>query len=248
MFGKFFKSGSISPARQVWDAMESGDPALVRRAFIRFPDELANAEPVTGCHFHNACARGNIAIVESLVDAGADINLQDNRDGVAPIAKACANGRIQVVEFLLSRGCKLDVSTNLRNPLFSCISSSLYRNATFATQAGYHDVNEAIDNLVQSARLLIENGVDLTACYIQDSMVDMDAAAFAYMMGREEIAKDIVAALYGHDERLTAAAWAETIEVALGNTFSRQKFRKLRYPSKRGKSADQLPATGEFWV
>ena len=92
---------------------------------------------------------------------------------------------------------------------------------------------------------------DFSLCKSSLECVEAEGQAVlngAYYEATQEIAKDIVAALYGHDERLTAAAWAETIEVALGNAFSRQKFRKLRYPSKRGKSADQLPPTGEFWV
>lgn len=183
-----------------------------------------------------------------MVDFGADINLKDSRDGIAPIADACAYGRIDVVRYLLSHGCEFDVSTSLRNPLFSCISSALYRNPIFATQAGYRNTDEAIEHLAEVARLLIEHGVDLSACYIQQSMVDMDASAFAYMFGRREVADAIITALYGHDERAMAGAWAEAIEVATGNAFSRQKFRRRRYPPTRGKNAGQTHPAGEFWA
>lgn len=76
-------------------------------------------------------------------------------------------------------------------------------------------------------------------------MVDMDVAAFAYMWGREDIAAMVIAALYDHDERLSASAWAEAIEVALGNAFGRQSFRKYRYPPTRGVDAARAP--GECW-
>ncbi len=71
---------------------------------------------------------------------------------------------------------------------------------------------------------MIEQGIDLTACHIQQSKVDMDAAAFAYMFGRREIAEAVIFALYGNDERAMASAWAEAIEVALGNAFRREKL------------------------
>lgn len=215
---------------------------------MKFPDELANPEPLTGCHLHRACQNGSVPIVQAMLDFGADINIKDSRDGVAPIAEACASGRIEVVKLLLSRGCELDVSSSLRNPMFSCIASSLYRNPVFARHAGYRDTDDAIAHLVETARLLIEGGIDLTACYIQQSMVDMDAAAFAYMFGRREIAEAIISTLYGHDERAAASAWAEAIEVAIGNAYSRQKFRRWRYPPRRGKNAGQKPPVGEYWA
>ncbi len=140
------------------------------------------------------------------------------------------------VSYLLSLGCELDVSTSLRNPLFSCI-------------AGYRgDRDEPRERFAIIADLLIDRGIDLTACYNQQSMVDMDAAAFAYMFGRRDIAKRVITTLYGHDERFAAGAWAEAIEVALGNAFSRQKFRRWRYPAKRGKHAGWTPPPGEFWA
>ena len=109
-------------------------------------------------------------------------------------------------------------------------------------------MDEAIEGLIKVAHLLIEHGIDLTACYVQQSMVDMDAAAFAYMFGRREIAAEVIGSLYGNDERAMAGAWAEAVEVALGNAFSRRKFRRWRYPPTRGKNAGKTPPVGEFWI
>lgn len=248
LFNLFRKAEPSSPFREVWEAIDSGDPALARRIFMKFPQELANANPSTGCHLHRACRNGSLPVVQAMLDFGADINLKDSRDGIAPLADACGSGRSEVVGYLLSHGCDLDVSTSLRNPLFACIASALYRNHIFATQAGYRDVDEAIEGLVEVAHLLIEHGIDLTACYVQQSMVDMDAAAFAYMLGRREIAGEAIGSLYGNDDQATAGAWAEAIEVALGNAFSRQKFRRWRYPPTRGKNAGATPPAGEYWV
>ena len=202
---------------------------------MKFPTELNNEDPSTGCHLYWACREGNLQVVQAMVELGADINLRDNRDGNAPIAGACAEGRVEVATYLLSQGCELDVSASLSNPLFACI-------------AGYRGLrDEPRERFLIIASLLIQNGTDLTACYNQQSMVDMDASAFAYEFGRRDIAKAIIDKLYGEDERLVASAWAEAIEVAVGNAFSRQKFRKWRYPPKRGKDAGRLPPHGDYW-
>jgi len=248
MLSLFRKTDRRPPYRQVWDAIDSGDAALVRRVFMKFPEELSNANPSTGCHLHRACRSGNLPVVQAMVEFGADINLKDSRDGIAPIADACADARVEVLGYLLSLGSALDVSTSVANPLFSCIASSLYRNLTFAHRAGYKDVEEVRERLTDVARVLIRHGIDLTACYNQQSMVDMDASAFAYMFGLRDIAEAVICALYGHDERLAASARSEAIEVALGNAFSRQKFRRWRYPPTRGKNAGATPPEGEYWV
>jgi len=236
-----------TPLRRVRDAICSGDPALVRRIFMRFPAELNNDDPSTGCHLYWACHSGNLDIVRAMVELGADVN-SNSRDGWAPIAGACAEGRIDVVRYLLSLGCELDVSTSLSNPMFACVASSLYRNRASAEAAGYKNVDEVREILAQVAGILIEHGIDLTACYNQESMVDMDISAFAYMFGLRDIAEAVISNLYGHDERLLASARAEAIEVALGNAFSRQRFRRRRYPPRRGKHAGETPPPGEYWA
>lgn len=236
------------PFGQVWAAIDAGDPVAVRRIFMKFPEELTNADPSTGCHLHKACERGNLEVVQAMVEFGADINLKDSFDGIAPVASACGDGRVEVVSYLLSLGCALDVSTSAANPLFACIASSLYRNATFADRAGYKSVEEVREQLAEVARVLIGHGIDLTACYNQQSMVDMDASAFAYMYGLTDIAEAVISELYGDNERLAASARAEAIEVAVGNAFSRQKFRRWRYPPTRGKNTGARPPAGEYWV
>jgi hypothetical protein len=215
---------------------------------MRFPDELNNDDPSTGCHLYWACRSGNLEVVQAMIEFGADVNLRNSRDDTTPITGASACGRVEVVRYLLSLGCELDVSSSQSNPMFACIASSLYRNATFAEDEGYKDVGEARACLEAVAEALIEHGIDLTACYTQPSMVDMDASAFAYMFGLVDIGEAIITALYGHDERLAASARAEAIEVALGNAFSREKFRRRRYPPTRGKNAGAKPPIGEYWV
>ena len=226
----------MSQAGVIWDALESGDPVLVRRAFSRFPEELTNNAPVVGCHLYGACFRGDLTVVQALVELGADINLKDGRDGLAPISAACGQGHVPIVEYLLSLGCELDVTTSLRNPLFACIAG--YRGGD----------DEPRERFLAIAEMLIGHGIDLAACYIQPSMIDMDASAFAYMFGRSDIARSVIGRLYGHDARLESGAWAEAIEVALGNAFAKQKFARWRRPSKRDRRSDCLTPDGDYWA
>ena len=217
--------------REIRAAIDSGDPALVRRAFVRHPEQINSGDAILGCHLHHACRHADVEVVAAMVRAGADIDLADDRDGMRPIVGACSAGNVDIVRLLLEAGCLLDSSASVRNPLFACIGG--YRG----------DRDEPRGRFATIAELLIRNGMDLTACYVQQSMVDMDAAAFAYMFGRRDIAAIVIRELYGDDERLAAGAWAEAIEVALGNAYSRQKFRRLRYPPKGG-SKTSKPRTG----
>lgn len=122
--------------------------------------------------------------------------------------------------------------------MFACIASSLYRNAAFAEREGYKNVEEVREGLTEVASVLIDHGSDLTVCYNQPSMIDMDASAFAFMFGVREIAEAIIAALYGDDERLAAGARAEAIEVALGNCVQPRKA------SEKALSADPREKCG----
>lgn len=70
---------------------------------MKFPEELANAESSIGGHLHKACRNGNVAVVHSMLDIRADIDLKDNRDGsrpanvrFAPKASVNVNSRIVV--------------------------------------------------------------------------------------------------------------------------------------------------------
>lgn len=220
----------------IWNAVRNDDASWIRSLLSKHPDQLDNPTPVLGRHLHEACGHGALNVVRTLVELGADINLRDSGDGVAPIVWACQGGHVEVARHLLSLGCELDVSESVRNPLFACVVG----------YGGQRD--EPRERFEVIANLLIEHGLDLTACYNQQSMVDMDASAFAHMWGRHDISEAVVAALYGHDERLAASAHAEAVEVAIGNAYSRQKFRRLRYPPRRGKNADAPRTPGEFWT
>lgn len=225
-------SGAPTPTAALFAAIGAHDTDAAKQLFAAHPDQVGAFIPFGGgTYLHYAASSGAEAIVAHLLDLGLDVNVRD-REGRTALCSAASQGCVDVATLLLDRGAAMDVSESIRNPMFACISG--YR--------GQRD--EPRERFLTVAELLIARGVDLTACYIQQSMVDMDATAFAIEFGRTDIAEAILRALYGDDKRLTEGARAEACEVALGNAYSRERFRKWRYPSKR---AALLPPPGEFW-
>lgn len=224
-----------TPTAALFTAISDHDTEAAKRLFADHPDQVAAFIPFGGgTWMHYAASSGAAAIVAHLLDLGLDANVGD-REGRTALCSAASEGHIDVATLLLDRGAAMDVSESIRNPMFACIGG--YR--------GQRD--EPRERFLTVAELLIARGVDLTACYIQQSMVDMDAAAFAIQFGRTDIAEAILRALYCDDERLIEGARAEAEEVALGNAYSRERFRKWRYPSKRA-DPTTLPPPGEFWT
>jgi uncharacterized protein len=221
---------------QIAEAINASNVDLLERLFLNSPEEIhAFTFFAGGRWLHYAASKGKLEVVEKLLAMGADVEALDRSAERTALVDACAFGHFEVVQLLLDRGASLDTTASVSSPLFACI-------------AGYRgSADEPRERFAHIARLLIDRGIDLMACYTQSSMVDMDAAAFAVMWGRSDIAAMVIETTYGHDERLSAGAWAEAIEVALGNAFSREKFRKARYPSRTAKIAGLAPRTGEYW-
>lgn len=222
---------------QMIEAIKTDDVALVRSLFEAHPESKTFFTFFAGgTWLHYVSGRGQLEIVELLLSLGMDINGRDREGERTALVDAASDGRVEVVQYLLDHGADMDASASISNPLFACIAG--YRGAA----------DEPRERFATIARMFIDRGIDLTACYNQQTMVDMDASAFAYEWGRRDIAAMVIDALYGHDERLSASAWAEAIEVAVGNAYSRQKFRKRRYPSERDKAAGNLLPPGDYWI
>lgn len=221
---------------QIIEAIDTPDVGALERIFLAYPEEMhAFTFFAGGRWLHYAAWKGNAEIVEKLLEMGADLDGLDRNAERTALCDACASGHLEVARLLLDRGACMDTSASISNPLFACISG--YKGSA----------DESRDRFASIARLLIDRGIDLTACYTQSSMVDMDASAFAEMWGRSDIATMIINAMYGHDARLSASAEAEAMEVALGNAHSREKFRKRRYPSIVAQRAGLTPPAGDYW-
>ena len=60
---------------------------------------------------HVAAWFGRVEIVRMLIDAGADVNLQDT-DGWAPLHVAARFGKVEIVRMLIDAGARMDIQTN----------------------------------------------------------------------------------------------------------------------------------------
>jgi uncharacterized protein len=230
---------SSSPWQTIRDAIDQEDLLSIRKGFAKWPEELANNK-VLGCPLSYACQRSGLPVIELILSLGADINLRDSLD-FSPLNGACYEGRVEVVKYLLLNGAEIDVSTARRNPLFDCVRGGAYGGQETGENERFRK------DTLECAKVLIEHGIELVTLYNTQAMVDMDVAAQAWMYGHRDITYLIIERLYGHDKRLAASALAEAVEVSWGNATSRQKFRRRRYPPRRGKNAGVKPLEGEYW-
>ena len=73
---------------------------------------------------HWACSRGDMKVVEKLVENNANVNLANN-SGATPIYNACYNGHYEVVDHLIQKGASLSTQNNNGDtPLHIAVSFS----------------------------------------------------------------------------------------------------------------------------
>lgn len=157
-----------------------------------------------------ASKHGTLEMVKYLIDKGLDVNKGDF-EGVAPLCSAASGGHYDVVEYLLDHGAAIDISASVRNPLFAAITESIKdkMNKTWAPPTG---------EAPAIIRLLLERGIDAMHRYNTKTMKNMDAVAFAMMMGARECARIIALWNCNGDEAAAEAAMAEGWEISHRNT------------------------------
>jgi ankyrin repeat protein len=99
---------------QLLQAARSGDSVAVSSIFAAEPDDSCRAalatcaEAGSGMHaLHYAACSGHLAIAQTLLDNGADIDAHDN-DGATPLSLAAWGAQLPAVRLLAARGAKLD--------------------------------------------------------------------------------------------------------------------------------------------
>jgi uncharacterized protein len=154
---------------------------------------------------------GVLDIIQYLLDQGLDINEGDS-EGVAPLCSAAFGGHYEIVKYLLDHGAKIDVSASVRNPLFAVITESVKQsmNRSWGPSTG---------EAPQIVRLLLERGIDSSVRYNSKTMKNMDAVAFATMMGAHDLAYIIALWNADGDETKVEAA----LEAARGISHSNTK-------------------------
>ena len=147
--------------RSFSDAIRSGDLERLAQLADSFPEHLQMTTPF-GTWLHIAASAGQLAVVAYLLGRGFDVDVRGGVSDGTPLHEAALEGHLDVVKYLHENGSQFDTDDPTRNPLFA---------AVFAGHSG----------LVE---YLVENGIDKTIRYTGETMVDMDAAAFARERGQ----------------------------------------------------------------
>ena len=144
-------------------AVDSGDVEQVRRVVAERPG-LVNQQHSRGnlAPLHEAVDAGYTAIVQVLIDAGADLNNQ-RFDGRTPLHMAVSRGSIDIVKALLAAGAYIDpVDYDYVTPLHIAVS------------LGHRDVVELL--LREGASLHARQRHDVTPLHMAASSGWLDVA------------------------------------------------------------------------
>lgn len=183
---------------QIVDAIKDENEELIRELMNSNPEQITAFSPFGGQTWLGYASQlGKLGSVKALVGLGLDINVGDNRENILPICSAADGGHIQVVEYLLSNGSSLDVSKSVRNPLFAAI----------------------VGRSVEIVELLLAAGIDSKTRYNSETMIDMDAIAFALLRGEKGCAKAIAMWNSKGNQEIAKLLLAEADNIAEKNAY-----------------------------
>jgi len=152
-------------AKDIRSAIKKGQLDLLKDLLKGEPEMLTWETPF-GTWLHVAVAYGHLEIIEFLLDAGIDVNVQGGTFSTNALERAATKGYVDIVEYLIKHNIEIDTSEPDKNPLFAAI------------YGGYFGV----------VKLLVENNIDITIKYSGESMKNMGAYEFAIERGETEIA------------------------------------------------------------
>ncbi|KAB7507404.1 Tankyrase-1 [Armadillidium nasatum] len=101
----------VDTEQQLLEASKSGDMECVRRVLSIQP-HLVNLRDLDGRHstpLHFAAGYNRVAIVEFLLQHGADVHAKD-KGGLVPLHNACSYGHYEVTELLVRHGACVNVA------------------------------------------------------------------------------------------------------------------------------------------
>ncbi|XP_076060253.1 tankyrase isoform X2 [Oratosquilla oratoria] len=101
----------VDSEQQLLEAAKSGDIECVRRILTAQP-HLVNVRDLDGRHstpLHFAAGYNRVAIVEYLLQHGADVHAKD-KGGLVPLHNACSYGHYEVTELLVKHGASVNVA------------------------------------------------------------------------------------------------------------------------------------------
>jgi len=109
-----------SSVRAIFKAAKSGDIATVRDLLNKDPKLVDARDQDESTPLHCAAWKGQVDVVTTLLDAGADVNAQNKNDhwGTTPLHAAAHGNQRAVAELLLTRGANRGaLNSHGRTPL-----------------------------------------------------------------------------------------------------------------------------------
>ena len=123
--------------RGMYTAVKTGDVDEVRRILAEQPEELSRFPGVASSWLHYAADKGQLRVVDVLLDAGLDVNWGRRDADDTPLVGAIDNGQYDMAKYLLSRGADPNLGR--------CLVAAINANA----------------NSFELVKLLVEHGVDV---------------------------------------------------------------------------------------
>jgi uncharacterized protein len=180
------------------ECIENGDAEGLKRLLQAAPEKLHWQTPFAGgTWLHYAAGLEHVSVLNALTDLGLDVNTPSMRDDARKaICDAAHAARSENALFLLDAGSDLDTDASVRNPLFAAI----------------------VGQAAEIVRLVIERGIDASVRYNSETMIDMDATAFALWRGETDIARIVALHQAGGSEGKAQALLDEARDVVSRNT------------------------------
>jgi|GEM_PF-2676506 len=109
-------SVSVKPLafEQVMDAIERGDGLKVVQDFIMAGGNVNQYSKYGTTFLHKACFANKQAIVEKLIENGANVNLPDEEFNGAPLHYAALAGHANIVRLLVENGADINHKDNCK--------------------------------------------------------------------------------------------------------------------------------------
>jgi hypothetical protein len=146
-------------------AVREGDLAAVK-SLVSTDDSLLRAKIPFGTWLHVAASNGKVNLLEYFLEKGIDVNAGGSLSGGTALNDAAEEGRLDAVKFLVSRGAQLNFPLPEQNPLFAAI----------------------VKGDIETAKFLIQSGIDTKRVYRRASGKKSDAHSFAIERGQKAIA------------------------------------------------------------
>jgi uncharacterized protein len=163
---------NIEEKKEVIKAISQGNCNAISLFFKENLDFLSETG-MFGSWLHDAVAAKKLDVIKTLIDLGIDLNARGGQFNSNALKLAANMGDFEIFKYLLDAGSEFNTNEPDQNPLFGAITS------------GSKEI----------AKLLIDQGINLSIKYTGERMHNMDALAYAKERGELEIAELIRAEL-----------------------------------------------------